>query len=279
MREFRRFRGRTPLLVYTMGKVGSSSVIHSLRLMELGRPLYHLHSLDPKPLQELEDSFELTFPDSLNNLRHIWHSQFMAKRLAENPDARVQAISLIRDPIARNMSNFFQHIEVKPHPGTSQGQHWKLASIYFGFEITASEEDVSELIELYFDKEWHDFPAHWIEREVNGVLGINVYATPFPRQKGYAIYHSRRADLLMFRLRDLNHCAARAFQEFLGLDTFTLVNANVGEKKAYADVYRAFKAQIAFPEAFLDRTYNSKFVKYFYSEAEREELRKKWGQS
>ena len=39
----RRFKGQPPLLIYTMGKVGSSSVLHSLKLLDLGRPLYRVN--------------------------------------------------------------------------------------------------------------------------------------------------------------------------------------------------------------------------------------------
>jgi hypothetical protein len=277
-RNDRRFKERPPLLIYTMGKVGSSSVLHSLKLLDLDRPLYHLHSLAPEPLRELEAELEPAFPDpqSLVSLHHVWRCQYVVDKLARHPENKMQAISLIRDPLARNLSNFFQHIHVEPLPATIAGQRWKLVSSFFDFEIVAGEEDLGELIEVYFRKEWHDFPALWIDRELGGVLGIDIFASPFPRDAGYAIYHSPRADLLLIRLRDLNRCASTAIQEFLHLDAFKLVNANVGETKAYVDVYRAFKTQITFPESFLDRTYNSGFVKHCYSEAERQELRAQW---
>jgi len=273
-----RFKGKPPLLIYTMGKVGSSSVLHSLKLLDLDRPLYHLHSLAPEPLRELEIELAPAFPDpqALVSLHHVWRCQYVHQKLSKQPENKMQAISLIRDPIARNLSDFFQHIHVENLPATSGRQSWKLTSSFFDFEIVASEEDVSELIELYFAKEWHDFPALWIDRELGGVLGINVYATPFPVDQGYAIYHSPQADLLLIRLRDLNRTVSQAIQEFLGLDAFTLVNANVGETKAYVDIYRAFKAQITFPIAYLDRMYNSSFARHFYSEAERRELRAGW---
>jgi hypothetical protein len=188
----------------------------------------------------------------------------------------MQAISLIRDPLARNLSNFFQHIDVTALPAALGGQRWRLVSSFFDFEIVAGEEDVGELIEIYFAKEWHEFPGIWIERELGGVLGIDVYATPFPREKGYAIYHSDRADLLLIRLRDLDRCASQAIPEFLDLDAFALVNANVGETKSYVDVYRAFKAQITFPRDYLDRMYDARFAKHFYSEAERQAFRDQW---
>jgi hypothetical protein len=261
-----------------MGKVGSSSVLHSLKLLDLDRPLYHLHSLAPEPLRELEIELEPAFPDpqAMVSLHHVWRCQYVHQKLAGHPENRMQAISLIRDPVARNLSDFFQHIQVENLPAASGSRRWKLFSSFFDFEIVSDEEDVGELIELYFAKEWHDFPALWIDRELSGVLGIDVYATPFPRDQGYAIYHSPQADLLLIRLQDLNRCASRAIQEFLHLDTFSLANANVGEDKAYVDVYRAFKAQIVFPTSYLDRMYNTDFVRHFYSEAERQELRARW---
>jgi len=264
-----------------MGKVGSSSVLHSLKQIELGRPLYHLHSLAPEPLSELEAELKPAFPDpqAMVGLHHVWRCQYVLKKLAEQPEVKMQAISLIRDPLARNLSNFFQHISVEPYPVPSGERLWKLVSSFYDFEIVAEEQDLGELIEIYFAKEWHDFPPLWIDRELNGVLGIDVYATPFPWEKGYDIYHSPQADLLLIRLQDLNRCASQAICEFLDLDAFRLESANVGETKAYVDVYRAFKAQITFPASHLDRMYNSGFCKHFYCEAERDALRAKWTQA
>jgi hypothetical protein len=282
-----RAAGQLPLLIYTMGKVGSSSVLHSLKLLpDLGRPLYHLHSLSPESLRELEVELKPAFPDpqAMVSLHHVWRCQYVVDKLAAHPEERVQAITLVRDPLARNLSDFFQHIQVEPLPDAGGVRRWKLVAQFHDFEITVGEDDVSALIELYFEKEWHDFPPLWIDRELEGVLGIDVYATPFPREQGYAIYHSRaaagrRADLLLIRLRDLNRCASQALPEFLGLDAFTLVNANVAEKKEYVDVYRAFKSAIAFPASFLDEMYSSKLVQHFYSSAEIQALRDQWSKT
>ena len=280
-RADRRFRGRPPLLIYTMGKVGSSSMLYSLKLLQLNRQLHHLHSLARKPLRKLEESLKPSFPDNLVSFRHIWRCQHVANTLAQKQGDQIQAISLIRDPLARNLSHFFQHIDVEPYASASHGspssvRKWKLVSSFLDFETVVSERDTSPLVDLYFDKEWHDFPALWIDRELGGVLGIDVYATEFPRDKGYAVYHSNKADLLLIRLRDLDRCAPQAIQDFLGIAPFTLVNANVAETKEYVDVYRAFKTQITFPKSYLDRTYDSEFVKHFYSDAERQALKAKW---
>lgn len=274
----RRFRDHPPLLIYTMGKVGSSSVHHSLQLANLDRPLYHLHSLAPEPLSELEAELKPAFPDpqALVNLNHVWRCQYALNKLAQHPERKMEAISLIRDPLARNLSNFFQHIQVESLPATSGEQRWRLTSSFYDFQIVVAEQDMSALIDLYLHKEWHDFPPLWIDRELNGVLGIDIYASPFPREQGYAIYESDRARLLLIRLQDLNRCASQAICQFLDLDAFTLVNANVAENKQYVDVYRAFKASIVFPQSHLDRIYSSRLVEHFYSDAEIQTLRAQW---
>jgi hypothetical protein len=277
-RQERRRRG-PPLLIYTMGKVGSSSILYSLRQLKLDRPLYHLHSLAQDSLCELEASLAPAFPNpqTMVSLQHVWRCQFVAQRLANSPE-KTEAISLIRDPIARNISNFFQHIHVEPLPALSGERRWKLASSFHDFQITAGEHDMSELIELYFAREWHDFPPFWVDRELEGILGIDVYASPFPRTDGYAIYESDRARLLLIRLQDLDRCASQALCEFLGLDQFALVNANVAEEKAYVDVYQAFKAAITFPQTYLEQMYSSRLVEHFYGPAEIQAFRDRWSE-
>jgi hypothetical protein len=279
-RNERRYKGRPPLLIYTMGKVGSSSLFYSLRQLKLDRLVDHVHFLDLDHLNELEASLKDAYPESLVNLRHVWRSQRFAARLARNPETRIQAISLIRDPIARNLSNFFQQTVVEPLSGPGR-ERWHVASAYYGFECTVRADargalDVEELIGHFFGRVDHDFHDRWLQRELGDMLGIDVYATPFPTETGYAIYRNGRSEVLLFRLRDLDQCVTKAVQEFLGFQGFSLTNANVGDRKAYADLYQAFKAKIVFDEPFLDRMYNSAFARHFYTDPERRALRSKW---
>ena len=98
----------------------------------------------------------------------------------------------------------------------------------------------------------------------------------FPRDKGYKIVAADNADLLLIRLNELNQCAVAAFREFLGIDGFTLVQRNVGSNKDYAPLYKAFKKGICFPEDYINRMYDSKFTRYFFSDEEIDQLRETW---
>jgi hypothetical protein len=283
-RRDRPYKGQLPLLVYTVGKVGSASVFHSLRRLDLARPVQHIHYLGHERLRYLEAILKPAFPESLPTLRHVWHSQQVAEAFARDPQARVQAITLVRDPIARNVSDFFQHIHVEPH--RRLGSKWRVYSPLFGFEMVVGADeagapapdarDIQVLIALFFAREEHDLPLLWLGNEIGTYLGINVYGSAFPIDKGYHIYHSERADVLLVRLRDLNRCATQAFQEFLGLDGFDLTHANIAELKAYTRLYRAFKAAIVFPDSYLDRMYNSAFARHFFTAQERQQLWARW---
>ena len=94
--------------------------------------------------------------------------------------------------------------------------------------------------------------------------------------EGYEIREEKDVDVLVIRLENFDDCAAEAFKEFLDIDDWTSVDANLGSRKAYADLYQAFKDSVVFPKAYLDRMYSSRFVQHFYNEEEIEGFRVKW---
>jgi len=93
---------------------------------------------------------------------------------------------------------------------------------------------------------------------------------------GYRIYRRNNVDLLLIRLENLNQCAAAAFKEFLDIDGFTLIDANVASEKVYAPLYKEMKGRIRLPESYLDAMYQSKYTRHFYSEEEIRRFRERW---
>ena len=68
----------------------------------------------------------------------------------------------------------------------------------------------------------------------------------------------------------------QAIREFLDLPNFNLKNANIGEQKDYASLYREFKKKAVIPDNYLDEMCASKYFKHFYSKKEITEIRNKW---
>lgn len=264
-----------PLLVYQMGKVGSKTVISSLANANINRRIYHVHFLDPELVREYERKRrKFLGTDREGALKHIWQYSYLRSRIKKRQDGkRWKIITLIRDPVSRNLATFFENIEVV---SVDSDQVWNLSSVEYGFKVVVKKDDLSGLIELFFEKCRHDTPLIYYDREIKQVFNIDVYASNFLTTLGYKVYRGDDADVLLIRLEDLNRCASEAFRELLKIDDLKLINTNIGEQKDYADLYKHFKNHIRLPSSYLDKLYSSKFSKHFYEEQEIARFRDRW---
>lgn len=102
-----------PLLVYQMGKVGSSTVQKSLRALELDMPIYHVHCLSKHEIDEREKKYKKYFGTEVAksvNIPSTWLCQYLRKQLDKGLKGKKwKIVTLVRDPIAMNIGSFFQH--------------------------------------------------------------------------------------------------------------------------------------------------------------------------
>jgi len=183
-------------------------------------------------------------------------------------------ISLMREPISRNISTFFENLQVDI---IKENEAYQIASEYYGFgPLTVKMDNLNELVDIYFKCFRHDTPLTFFDVEFKGVLKFDVFEHPFQPLKGYAIYPGENFDVMLIRLENLNSVAETAFAEFLDLKSFRLVSSNIGQEKIYAPLYKKFKQEVVFPKRYLDRFYHSRFMKHFYSEAEIKRMRSTW---
>jgi len=262
-----------PVLNYQMGKVGSSTIHASLQALDLDQPIYHVHFLSPGRVREIDQQRRRFFrTEKQRLLKRPWLSEFLLEEVKKK-DRRWKLITLVREPIARNMSTFFENLEIKELHGDNV---FIVKSDYYGFDVEVELDNVQPLIDLFFDRLVHDRPLTWFDDEIRTIFGIDVFEGEFPRDEGYKITTAANADLLLIRLNELNQCAAVAFKEFLDIDGFALVQTNVGSNKDYAPLYKAFKKDIHIPEDYVNRMYDSKFTRFFFSDEEIRHLRESW---
>jgi hypothetical protein len=119
----------------------------------------------------------------------------------------------------------------------------------------------------------------WFDRQMKGSLGIDVYAHPFPAERGYTTIVHGNYRLLILRTELPDTAKATAIADFLGLPTLDIVRANFSAEKAYAADYAAFKARVRFTPAYLETALNSKLVQHFFTPDEIVQLRQKWSPS
>jgi hypothetical protein len=248
------------IIVHQMGKVGSTSVVESLEASELAIPVYHSHSLNIEHLKQREQQKQL------NHQRvppRLVQGQYLRKAIDQRrPDQAWKIVSLVRDPISRNVSAFFQNIE---------DYFPNFCDRYDSGQLT-----LENVVTTFLEKYDHGFVLTWFDREVKDVFGIDVFSTSFPQSKGYEIFKGQQVDLLVLRLEDLNRCSQDAFQDFLGIKNFTLQGANLSERKDYKDVYNQFKALITLPNGYIDQLCHSQLMRHFYNDDEINAFRLAW---
>ena len=197
-------------LVYTMGKVGSSTVMNAVRSIgwEVGRG----------------------YKENIKRIGPL--SQYK------------KVISMVRDPVARNVSMFFEL------GGRSMDQF------------------INEFPHLEF--------ASWFEDWVKPIFKVDVVKQAFSKRKGYQIYDGF---YLVIRTENLSNNLDYALGELFDVDPAKIDvdhRAETITTRQYADEYREFIEVLKLPENLIDEIYNSEFVNRFYYAQWIEAFRKRW---
>jgi hypothetical protein len=255
------------ILVHQMGKVGSTTVQLSLAQSDLKQPIIHTHILHQGDIEQNTKGKNSLLDYSFANISHnVVVSSYIRRALRQSHagNCNWKVITLMRDPIARNISMFFQ---------AASDRTMGLEQDY----LKDAGGDVDSLIEIFTHQFGHKKYASWFDLHLNEPFGIDIFASEFPKSKGYQILKfPPHVEVLVFKLEKFNHCYKQAFAEFLGLEDFELININVASNKGYSDIYKQFLQKAKFPTEFLEAVYDSKVMRHFYSEAEVAGLIQKW---
>jgi hypothetical protein len=265
-----------PILVLQMGKVGSTSVQAGLEEQNLPRRIYHAHFLSQERTEQTEQQRRPYFRTARHqDLLRPWLYQFLLQQFRDDKsDRRWKIVTLTREPIARNLSAFFENLVVTEH---SESGRFTIQSDYYGIDpVEVSTDSPADVIDLFLSRGKHDSPLQFFDREIKEIFGIDVLRESFPQDDGYKIYEGAKADLLVLKLETLRDCAEQAFRQFLDIKDFRLVYKNVGAAKVYAPLYDAARKNMKVSSEYADRLYGSKYMTTFYSAAEIKAARDRW---
>jgi hypothetical protein len=172
----------------------------------------------------------------------------------KNPTPNDKYISPVRDPVARNLSAFFHNI-------TKFDKHY----------LQYSVKDSQRLVDLLISKYPPEICLNWFENKIEPFLGIDVYNTLFNE---YAIYDNK---LLVFRIEDYNNKGNKYIKEFLNIDIkLSHIHRTVEQHRKAAPYYRWSKTNGVISQSYLEKVYNSRFARHFYSFEEIEEFINYW---
>lgn len=187
-------------IVHSMGRVGSRTVYYGLK--RAGYRVYHCHYLGRR--QNLK-------------LRQLIKRQ------------EVKVISLVREPVKRNISAYFQNF-------------------YHDHKVSMDE---------FMEQYPHRVPLDWFDNEFKRWWGVDVYAEPFP-ERGWNVYDGR---LLVMRTKDIDRVWPDAFRELTGRQAPPLRRENVRK----VDEYKRFLREETIPEGYIEMMHNSKYYRHFYA--------------
>ncbi|MCP4442042.1 MAG: hypothetical protein GY810_24295 [Aureispira sp.] len=246
----------TPVVVYTMAKVGSLSVYSSIQ-KQTSFPTFHVHTLKKEKIQ-LE--YEICrakgwWPDSKNTGGLIYTKKVLPKK-------PLKIITAVREPIGRNLSAFFE-----------------VFRYYNGVSPTQYHGNQEELKQTFLKELPHDYPLVWLEEELASCIGIDVYQHSFDTTKKYQLYQNENIEMLLFRVDLPDSEKEDCIRRFLDIPSFQLVNQNIGSQKDYAALYQEFKKNIKLPKDYLQKMLGSKYAKHFYTNEERKSLLEQWEQN
>ena len=259
---------RKPIvLIHQMGKVGSLSIYHSLQAAQSHQfDIYHTHFLNPRyalasDTQRRDTGWQIYkqsqnknwLPIDYYDITRI-HNQLLVK--SQHP---LNIITMVRDPISRNISAYFQNL------------HW-----IWGIPDAHQQKSLHELAQGFWAQANHDFPIDWLDQEIGNVVGLDVYAHPFPHDVGVQHLRTGVHNVLIMHMRASDQIKEHAVQQFLGIEHFRMTRSHVSQNKPYGSVYKKFLSEVEMPEWYVYKMLNSRFARHFFSEDERQKRIAYW---
>lgn len=262
-----RDRANPPILVLTMGKVGTRTVAETLR-NTVPNPVLILHHLG----FDLDEQQKEDRAAGLRPLPAHWAvAKAVRKTLQSRRDVPCKVISLVRDPVATILSMYFhtpQHALLEGGNITNDdgSVHPDRALSFLTKQLNLGRPNKLVYIEKWFD------------RDVKEPLNIDVLQLPFDRDAGYTLYNQGSPiECMVIRLENLNDEGPRALAQFFDLQTApTLSKANLRENMTNNEAYEYVKQNLCLDRNAGERIYASHFARHFYRPGEIERFTAQW---
>ena len=205
--------------------------------------VFHVHFLSDYWLKEVLPGLGQEFDENIDVANGVF------RYLATRPNRRQKIITLVRDPIARDVSDVFQN--------------WQ--AFFPGMSLS---EVRTEDVVAFLDRQPHDFGETWFDTEFRAFTGIDVFALPFAPEKGFAVYRLQQFDVLVLKLESLDKCYRSALKAICGVTIPELVQSNFRRDEIGGALYDTVRRVYRVKRDKCDRVYGSRYVKHFFTSAE-----------
>lgn len=248
-------RGFEPVIVYQMAKVGSTAVVEALA--GHGLPVFHVHRMNPEHLERMRET----------RRTHGWfippvpYFDRLGLRLYEKVirrGHRARIVTLAREPIARNLSSYFEHLDAI----------WKTEDAHLSIPVEM-------LCSGFAERFTHLEPLTWFEDEMLPVLGIDIYDQPFGAE-GHRTIRTDQFDVLILKTEISDEIKSAALSRFFGIEDIVVRRSNETSLKLKGAAFLQFAAAIRLSTSYVDEMLNARYTRHFYSQSERDALRQRY---
>ena len=242
------------IFIFSMGKVGSTSILLSVR-----------RSLQEQEGEEYHSKYILFFKQRIF-LQDFYLSRGFSKFVAAWRawlGLPIKIICPIREPIAREVSGFFD-MRVK----NANADLEELEELF----MTGGRGNKHKLDVGYFPER----TLNWFDEYFKPLTRIDVYKEPFPIDRKWQIYNRRFTQVLLYRTDLKLSEQAELISRFLGIKLDEIRVENAAKNKTHAELYSRFRESVKMPEQYIRRMHDSRFARHFWSPAELKAVADKW---
>ena len=253
---------RNPILIYQMGKVGSSTLVNTLHRVLPTEPVLHVHTLSPEHLRHATARQRASLAPYLPE--HLIVSSLLVKKLSRGRFP-CRIITLTREPVARAISFVFEDLKKQaPEALQADGSLDTGAVIACVNRLLATDNGIAD-------------PTRWFDDELRACWGVDVFAEPYDAERGYAMMRQGGVSVLVLRMEDMNRSLPAALGAFLEIDPsqITVERANIGSEKWYADALDHVKKTFHLSPENAAAVLGTRYFSHFYT-GETERVSARW---
>ncbi len=255
--EWKLLAGR-PVIMYSMGKVGSSSIEAAIR-EQARRQIVKVHTLDREEIAQRVHESLVMAPDT--RPYGYWRYDVLRWDLAVRQRHRRTFIAAVREPLARMASGHFYRLGLDGRRRETVGPG----------ELEEHQQAIERAVLKMARQE------DWFDREIGRTIGLDVYRQPFSPTSTGMEFRNGAHSLLVLRQEDPSHHTGAALSRFLNLDApLQIERRNSGGSHGAARQYEEFLEWWRPSEEVVATAHCMKYMRYFYTAAEREEFAQRW---
>lgn len=269
--------GPPVMVVNSLPKTGSQTVMHSIEQANKGFRVFHHHALS--------DAGMIALMSDIRNSRTPKEAWFRLEKLRQTINIRQD---IENEKIRTDGRRAFFFCGVREPVSLF---------ISYVFQLKLERDDVKEtgdgplVLERLVDMldGWYSKPSvalvhylpgpdEWLQREISEFLNVDPFKLGFNYKAGYQIYDSQSGPLIVYRTENLNKIFDTAIAEFLGPlgAGITRRDHNLASEKAYSADYEYVKRELVVPAHVLDKVYGGAYARTFYSPSEIAKFRAHW---